>query len=112
MSRRHGNRVPGAGAMEQRAELDVAVAEDAGHRRPARAILVDEARDDRAVELTLGVKEIVGDPEAAGHLTGVVDALGRAAAPEAPGRILVPLPGPHAQRDADHVVALLDQQRG
>ncbi len=85
VTRRHRGRVPGAGAMEQRAELDLAIADDAGHRGPARFVLAREVLDHRLIELALGVEQVVRDAEAARHLARVVHALGGAAAPELGG---------------------------
>src|SRR4029453_5619757 len=68
--RRYRLRAPGEGAREQRAELDLAIADDARARRPAGAVLPGEVRDPTVAELALVVQEVVGDREAPGHLAG------------------------------------------
>jgi hypothetical protein len=98
--------------MEERAELDLAVADDARHRRPTGFVLTREVLDHRLIELALGIEQVVGDAEAARHLAGVVHALGRAAAPELGGTAFGLTPGPHTQGHADHFDALLDEKGG
>src|SRR6185503_10263994 len=93
----NGARVPRVRPCQQRAELDVAIAGDAWHRGAAGAVLVGEARDDRAVELALAVEEVVGDTQRARHSARVGDGVRGAAAPEATRRILGLAPRPHAQ---------------
>jgi len=111
VARRHSGRVPGARAMKQRAELDVAVAYHARHRRASGRVLAGEVRDHGLVELPLTVEEVVRDAEPARHLAGVVHGLRRAAAAELAGRFLRLPPRPDPQRDPDHLATLLEEQR-
>src|SRR3989442_10768204 len=112
VARGHRGRVPRARPTQERAELDLAIADCARHRRAPGLVLAGEVFDDRALELFRAVEEVVGDTEPPRDLTGIVDRGGRAAAAEALGRIVALVPGPDAQRDAHDVEALLDEQGG
>ena len=98
--------------MQERAELDLTIADRARHRRAPGLVLAGEVFDDRALELFRAVEQVVGDAEPPRDLPCIVDRGGRAAAAEALGRIVALLPGPDAQRDAHDVKALLDEQGG
>ena len=112
MSGRDGRRVPGAGAREERAELDVAIAHGARHGRATRLVLSREVVDHRAFEFGLAIEEIVGNAEPARDLPRIVHRGGRAAASETLRRVRRLLPRPDAQCDAYHVETLLDEERG
>src|SRR5262249_27239172 len=62
----HGVRLPRQGTLEERAELHLTVADDAGAGRPAGPILPREVGDDQLRELALVVQEVVGNPELPG----------------------------------------------
>src|SRR6266513_1605442 len=108
--RRDGDRVPCPRARQERAELQVAVAGNAGHGGPSAAVLVGEAGDDRALERVLHVEEIVRNAQPPGDVAGIVHGLRSAAAPEALRRVRRLGPRPDAHGDADDVVALLHEQ--
>ena len=94
---------------QQVAELDRAVALDAGDRRLAGEVALGEPVDHRIAESVLVVEDVVRDAEAFGDTPGVVDVLAGAAGALAVRRraVIVKLQG-----DADDVVALALQQPG
>ncbi len=97
--------------LEQRGELQIAVAVRAGQGSPPGRILADEVRDDMLVELPLEVEDVVRYPDRGRHAPRVVQILNRAAAAErgvavGPAGIVVEL-----HRHTNHVVALLGEQR-
>ena len=98
-------------AVEQRRELEVAVAVRARQRRPAGGILADEVVDDLLAKLPLEVEDVMGNPDCRRHPPRVVQVVNRAAGAERPlagrpSRHIVELHG-----QTDDVVALLDEQR-
>ncbi len=97
------------GSIEQRGELQIAVAARAGQRRASRRVLADEVRDHLFLELALEIQDVVGDIDGSRHPPGVVQVVERAAAPECPLAIglIVEL-----HRQADDIVALFDQHGG
>ena len=99
-----------ARALEQRRELQVAVAVRAGERRAARRrTRATKFDDDLLVELPLEVQDVVRDVDGRGHAPRVVQVVERAAAAErvrSPSRLIVEL-----HRQTDDVVALLGEQR-
>ena len=105
--RRHAGGAEALGAVEERGELQVAVAVGARHRRAARGVLADEVRDDGVLELALEVQDVVRDADRLRHAARIVEVVERAAAaeslPVAP--LVVELHG-----QADHLVTLLGEQ--
>ena len=97
------------GGRQQIAELDRAVARDAGDRRLAGQIAFGEAVDHRLAEARLVVEHVMRDAERLGDPAGIVDILAGAAGALAVrrGAVIVEL-----QRDADHIVALVLQEGG
>src|SRR6185369_370851 len=96
--------------VEQIAELDLAIALDAGHRRLDGEIALGEAIDHRLLEAALVVEDVVRNADALGHAARVVDVLAGAAGALAVGRRAVVV---KLQRHADDVIALrLEQRRG
>src|SRR5690606_30237349 len=98
-----------ASAAQQVRDLRVRVAADARVGSPARGVLTDEVVDHVRGELRLHVEDVVGDSERTGDTAGIHDAVQSAARLAGGVRIRV-AEGLH--RDADDVVALLDEQRG
>ncbi len=92
------------GPVQQPIELHGAVALNARIRRPPRRVLPHIGRHDVAVELLGQVEDVVGDAELLGHPAGVLDVGDRAAA-------RIGRPAPQLERGADHLVALLHQER-
>src|SRR6202040_4070182 len=90
-------------------EFDFAVAGDARDGCLPRRIALRERRDDLALEPLLVVKHIVRDAETGGGKTRIMDVLSGATGSFAMNRraMVVKL-----QRYADHLVALLLEQRG
>ena len=97
-----------ARGREEIAELDRLVALDAGHRRFAGDIAFGEALDHRFLEAALVVEHVVRNAEALGDRAGVVDVLAGATGALAVGRRAMVV---ELQRDADHVIAGLGEQR-
>ena len=91
-------------AVEEAAELEVAVALDAGIRRSPECVRLDVGGDDPLLELLGEVEDVVVDPEPGRDPAGVVDVTDRAAA-------RVACSAPELQGGSDDVVALLEQQR-
>jgi hypothetical protein len=112
MTGRHRDRVPGAGALPQRAELHVAIARHARHRGARLRIRAGEGLDHDPIELALRVQQVVRDAEPPRDRPGIRDGLGRAAAAELPGGLFRLAPWPHPERDPDHLGALLDEEGG
>ena len=98
------------GLVEEAVELDVGVAVEAGVGRAAAAVLGDERLDDVLEKLALQIQRVVRDAEPVGDAAGVLDILD-AAALGAARQAFGPGLGPEAHGDADHLVALLDEQR-
>ena len=98
-------------AVEQRAELHVLVAGEAGVRRAARGVCGHERVDDVVAELLLHVEHVVRDADALGGGTRVRDILDAAAGAARAERVGVLL-GVEAEGDADDVVALLVEEGG
>src|SRR5262249_18449336 len=107
----HGVRLPRQGTLEERAELHLTVADDAGAGRPAGPILPREVGDDQLRELALVVQEVVGNPELPGDRPRAVGRGGGAAGAEARGLAVGLGPGGRAERDPDHAVAGLGEER-
>ena len=97
-----------ARGLQEVAELDAAVALDAGHRRLAQRIGIGEIVDDGLAKAVLVVEHVMGNAELGGHVAGVVDVLAGAAGALAVGRRAMVI---ELQRDPDDVVALRLQQR-
>ena len=91
------------------AEFYRLIAFHAGHRRLAGDIAVGEFLDHRLAKAGFVVENVMGNPEGSGDARGVVDILPGAAGALAAGRLAVIV---ELQRDADHVVALLDHEAG
>ena len=97
-----------ARGRQQIAELDRAVALDAGHRRFARSVAVGEIVDHQFAEAALVIEHVMRDADPLGDIAGVVDVLpGAAGALAMGGRAMIV----ELQRDADDVIALGLQQR-
>jgi len=108
MAGRHGVGAEAARPIDERGELQVAVAMRAGQRRASRRVLADEVRDDLLVELLLEVDDVMRDVDGGGDAPRIVEIVERAAAAErrlAVGLIV------QLHRHADDVVALLGEQR-
>ena len=97
-----------ARGREQIRELDLLVAQYARHRRLARDVALDERLDHGGAEALLVVEHVMRDAELCRDQARVVDVVAGAAGALAGGggAMVVEL-----QRDADHVVAGLLQQR-
>ncbi len=92
---------------EQVAELDRAVALDAGDGGLALEVALGEGVDDLGAEAALVIEHVVGDRKRVRHPAGVVDVAPRAAGVRAGhGRAVVV----ELERDPDHVVALLREE--
>ena len=93
--------------LQKVAELDGAVALDAGDRRLAVEIALGEAVDHRLAEARLVVEHVMRDADRLGDAAGIVDVLAGAAGALAMGggAVIVEL-----QRDADDIVALALEQ--
>ena len=98
-----------ARSPEQRPELDVRVAVDARRRRLAAHVGVEERLEHAGIELALEVHDVERDVELGGDPTRVVRGVERAAAllelGVAVGDVM------EAHPDADHLVALLVEER-
>src|SRR5262245_39528197 len=88
------------GPVKQSAELEVAIARDAGIRRAAVKIILRKRLHHRLGKLLAQVEQRVRNPEMLGDLF-------RAAMIRA--HTVTPLSFPHAERYAMHVKALLDE---
>ena len=97
-------------AIEQRRELEVAVAVRAGQGRPAGRVLADEIADDLLVELPLEVQDVMRDADGRRHPARVVQIVNRAAAAERPLAVLPVRDVVELHGQTDDVVALLDEQ--
>ena len=95
--------------LQEVAELDRAIALDAGDRRLAREIAVGEAIDHRLSEAGLVVEHVMRNADRLGHAARVVDVLAGAARALAVHRRAMVV---ELERDADDVVALPLQQGG
>ena len=102
-----GAEVPGG--LQEVAELDRAVALDAGDRRLAGDVALGEAGDHLLAEAALVVEHVMRDADRLRDAAGIVDVLAGAAGALAVrrGAVVVEL-----QRDADDIVALALQQGG
>ncbi len=97
-----------ARGLQKVAELDRAVALDAGHRRLAERVAVGEIVDHRFAEAVLVIQHVMRDADPLGDIAGIVDVLaGAAGALAMGGRAMIV----ELQRDADDVVAFRLQQR-
>ena len=98
--------------IEERVELDGAVAERTGDGGAAGHVLVDEGPDDVRFEALLEVHDVVGNAEFLGHIAGVVDIVEIAAAPARGvlGELRETLLIPELHRHADDAVSLAAQQ--
>src|ERR1700748_1981911 len=96
-----------ARGRQQVAELDRAVALDAGHRRLARGVALGKAVDHRLPKTLLIVEHVMRNADPFGDIARVVNVLAGAAGALAMGRraMIVKLQG-----DADDVVTLRLQQ--
>ena len=94
---------------EQRPELDVGVAVDARRRRLAAQVGVEERLEDAGIELALEVHDVERDVELGGDPAGVVGGVERAAALLELGVAVGDVVEAHP--DADHLVALLVEER-
>ena len=96
-------------AIEQRGELQIAVAAGARQRGAPGGVLTHEIRDDVLVKLPLEVDDVVRNANRRGDAAGVVQIVERAAAAErrhAFGLIV------ELHRQADDLVALVREQGG
>src|SRR3984957_7456749 len=97
-----------ARGLEQVAEFDRLIALHALHRRLAGHIARGETVDHRFLEAAFVIEHVMRNAEAGGYGTGIMDVAAGAAGALAVGRcaLIVEL-----ERDADHVIAGLRQQR-
>ncbi len=104
----------GTGALEEKAELQLAIADDAGVRCPTQAVFAAEIIEDEGLILVGQVDDLVGDAKVAGEgLTGcnVLGFIGTIAAlPPAFGKCDARFPDLH--RDSDDLVAFPCQKGG
>src|SRR5262245_1586140 len=97
-------------ALQERRELQIAVAMRTRQRRPARCVLLNEVRDDGLAELALEIDDVVRKTDRRGDAARVVKIIKRAAA--AP-RLLAAALIVELHRQTDNVVTLLrEQSRG
>src|SRR5688572_33214719 len=106
MAGRNVRRAESPGTLEQRRELQVAVAVRARNRRPAGRVLLDEVVDHRLAELLFEVDDVVRKAERRGDAPGVVQVVQAAAAAELLlAALVVDLHG-----QTDDVMTLLGEQ--
>jgi hypothetical protein len=98
--------VQAACAVQERRELEVAVAVRAGQRCPARGIFAHEVRDDGLLKLPLEIHDVVRNAHGVRDAAGVVQVVEGAAAAEtfAPAVIV------ELHRQSNDVMTLLDEQ--
>jgi hypothetical protein len=94
-------------AIDERRELQVAVAVRAGKGSAARGVLPDEVRHHLLVELALEIQDVVRDADRRRHFAGIVQIVERAAAAE--GGLTLGLVV-ELHRQTNHVVTLLGEQ--
>ena len=94
-------------AIEQRRELQIAVAVRAGQRRASGRVLAHEVRDDRLLELPLEIDDVVRKTESGGHAPRILEVVERAA--RAP-RLLAAALIVELHRQTDDVMTLLGEQ--
>jgi len=95
-----------ARTIEERRELQVAVAVRARNGRAARRVFADEVRDDRVLELPLEVEDVVRDAERPGDAPRVVQIVERAAAAKGLAAALIV----ELHRQTNDVMTLLGEQ--
>ncbi len=100
-----------AHAPQHQVEAHEGVAADAGVGGPASQVSGMEGFDDALAELSFQVPHVVRHAEQVGHPPRVLDGRERATA-AVPGALLLVSAGPLLKRDADHLVALADQEGG
>ena len=100
-----------AGTLEQRRELQVAVAVHARKRRAPIHVLTHEVRDDLLVELALEVHDVVRNTDGGGDAPSVVQVVERAAAAESVPGTPVPLVV-ELHRDANRLDAVRRNEGG
>src|SRR4029450_7537485 len=105
MSRRDGLRTEPACALEQRGELQIAVAVRAGQRRAARDVLMDKVGDDRLLKPLLEIQDVMREPEWRGNTPRVIQVVERAAGAEVALVLGIELHG-----QTDDVMTLLGEQ--
>ena len=95
-------------SIDERRELQIAVAVRAGKRRTARGVLANEVRHDLLVELPLEVDDVVRDADSRCDAPRIVQIVDRTAAAERglTLRLVIELHG-----QTDDVMALLGEQR-
>jgi hypothetical protein len=96
-------------SVENRLELDVLVAADARVRRPPAPVFVDEVLDHPLAEDILEVQHVVRDADPVGDTPGVLDRGKRAARIGLLDRLERGGARLDVERDADDLVALLDE---
>ena len=94
----------GACPVSETGELDVAVALDAWVRSPAQRMVGHVRIDDIAVEIVTEVEHVVLDSQSIRYPSSIIDVGHRAAAG-------VRLPTPQPQRDSNHLVTGVAEQR-
>ena len=104
MTGSQGDEAEGIGAVEQAAELDGAIALDAGVGRVARRVGSDVRIDHLRGEVVAEVEDVVGNAQLGRHAAGVLH-VGDAAAAG------VGLAAPQLEGDPGDVVTLLEQER-
>ena len=104
-------RLHGAGALRQKAELDLVVAGDAGMGGAPGFVLAPEIVNDESAELPLHIEDIMRHAQNAADGAGILNIVQRAAAPIGGGQVgLVNIVKFH--RNADDRAALPMQQQG
>ncbi len=96
------------GPVQQHAELEVLIAHHTGVGGAAGAVLVGEVLDDLFLEQVRFVDQVVGNAQSGTDAAGIHDGLGSAALILGPVDAVL---GPQFEGDADHLVALFQQQR-
>jgi hypothetical protein len=94
-------------ALEERGELQIAVAVSARERRPTGGVLLHEIGDHRLAKLTLEIDDVVWKADDGGHATGILQVVQCAARP--PCLLAVALIV-ELHRQTDDVMTLLGEQ--
>jgi cytoskeleton protein RodZ len=108
MARRNVRRAEAIGVLRQGSELDKRVARNAGIRRAAPLVIVNESLDDAATKRMLEVEHVVGDTQdvcAAPSIVEIIDTAATLGMRRLGGFV-------HFHRHADDVEARLEQQTG
>src|SRR5688572_885357 len=103
-------RAEAAGAVEQRRELQIAVAMRAGQWGPARGVLLHEVRDDRLLKPLFEIQDVVREAEPRSHAARVIQVVERAAGSKMPAVRRTAVLCIQLHRQTDNVMTLLGEQ--